>query len=423
MRTEAAAALAALLLLAPTAAHAQSGPGQAAGSNSSNAKSADGGNSGKDEGGGGEEHAEGVGDFPKISFDTLFNAELSGLSARRGPGRGPTPYVRFDSTALLDLSDTLSIDGLFQYKARKPRPASDPNTNLFTNQGADRQTGGKMKELYVRYDVWRFGKFVPDFGRGYTLMPGPFASDLIEEPDENYEPSDMIGVEWLHVFRDESQGWKQLTLTAFMKDRTFLHRSFPYDEGMVHYKDGGAANTRYPDNIAVTWDQLNQPIGHGAQLTWQASVIRMGKTYGSQRSEFWSTINGDIAIPLDGSVASTLQGRYSQLHLYAEAVRRENFNGFAGRNRYWLSLSAEYLRGPWAYDLTTTQRWTTDRVDPTQSDRIYTASVGYNFERQLLATLSLAHERVADREGVYAGLRLTKTFTLFSRSLIRGSAY
>ena len=404
------------------AAAQSAGNGSSGGAAGSSAKKGGDGPSGNK--GGDADHSEGVSDYPKISFDTLFNIELSGFSpSDGGPSRGPTPYVRFDSTVLLDLSDKLSIDGLFQYKARKPLPAADPNQNLFINQGAARQTGGKMKELYVRYDVWRFGKFVPDFGRAYNLIPGPFAADLIEEPEEGYEPSDMIGAEWLHVFKDETQGWRQLTVTAFMKDRTFLHRSFPYDEGIVHYRDGGAANTRYPDNIAVTWDQLNQPIGSGAQLTWQASVIRMGKTYGSQRNEFWSTINGDIAIPIHGSVADTLQDHYGQIHLYAEAVRRENFNGFAGRARSWLSLSAEYLTGPWVFDLTTTQRWTTDRIDPTQQDRIYTTSVGYNFQRQLLATLSIAQEKVADRSGVYAGLRLTKTFSLFNRSQVHGSAF
>ncbi len=422
MRIEAVAALATLLVLAPCAALAQAG-GSSSGQGGQSAKSSDSSSGGKDQGGG-EEHAEGIGDYPKLTFDTLFNLELSGLSpSNGGPGRGPTPYVRFDSTALLDISDSLSVDGLFQYKARKPRPDDDPNKDLFINQGADRQTGGKMKELYVRYDVWRFGKFVPDFGRAYNLLPGPFSADLIEEPEEGYEPSDMMGVEWLHVFKDESQGWRQLTLTAFMVDRTFLHRSFPYDEGMVHYKDGGVGNTRLPENLMATWDVLNQPLGHGAQLTWQASVIRYGKSYGEQRGEWWSTLNGDVAIPLQGSVASTLQNRYSQIHLYAEAVRRENFNGFAGRARTWLTFSAEYLHGPWVYDLTTTQRWTTDRVDPTQTDRIYTASLGYNFERQLVATLSIAREHVANREGVYAGLRFTKTVSLFSRSLVQGSAF
>ena len=103
-------------------------------------------------------------------------------------------------------------------------------------------------------------------------------------------------------------------------------------------------------------------------------------------------------------------------------MRRENFNGGAGRARTWLSRPSEYGAGPGAADATATRRGTTDRVDPTQRDRLYTASVGYNFQRQLLATLSIAQERVGDRAGVYAGLRLTKTFSLFSRSLVAGRA-
>ncbi len=48
----------------------------------------------------------------------------------------------------------------------------------------------------------------------------------------------MIGVEKIHVYDDEKGGWRQLSLSAFMVDRTFPHRSFPYDEGMIRYRDG-----------------------------------------------------------------------------------------------------------------------------------------------------------------------------------------
>ena len=272
--------------------------------------------------------ADPVSDYPKISFATLANLEFSGLDASRGPDRESQPYFRFDSTLLVDVSDKLSFDGLFQFKARKPRPADDPNRDLYINQGAGRRVGGKMLELYARYDTWRVGKFVQDFGRAYNLLPGPFAADFIEEAEEGYEPTEMIGVEKIHVFGSEEHGWQQLSVSAFFVDRTFLHESLPYNEGIVHYKDGGVGNTRLPENIMVTYDLLNMPIGHGAQGTFQASVIRYGKSYQAQRGEIWTTLGGDIAFPLNGSLAQTLEGRYSQLHLYVEAARRDNFNGF-----------------------------------------------------------------------------------------------
>ena len=280
---------------------------------------------------GGDDHSGAIDSFPKISFDTLVNFEFAGFSAKDGPGEGPVPSLRFDSTFLLDINDKVSVDGLFQFKPRQPRAADDPNRDLFINQGAGRREGGKMKELYVRYGDYRIGKFVQDFGRAYSLLPGPYAADFIEEREQGYEPSDMLGVERIHVFKDENGGWRQLSVSAFMVDRTFLHESFPYNEGMVHYKDGGVGNTRWPENVMVTYDVLNKPIGNWGQLTYQASVIRYGRSYGAQRGEIWGTLGGDLAIPLHGSVANTLRGNYSQLRLYVEAARRDNFEGFAGR--------------------------------------------------------------------------------------------
>jgi hypothetical protein len=379
--------------------------------------------SGDPKDGSGPAMAAAVGDYPKISFDTLASVELTGMSASSGPGRGPTLYPRFDSTLLVDFNDQLSFDALFQFKARQPRPATDPNKDLFINQGAGRRVGGKFKELYVRYGTWRIGKFVQDFGRAYYLLPGPFSADFIEESDQGYEPSDMIGVEKIHVFGNEQHGWQQLSVAAFFFDRTFLHESFPYNEGMVHYRDGGVGNTRLPTNIMVTYDVLNMPIGHGAQLSGQASVVRYGKSFGAQRGEFWSTLGADIAIPLRGSVADTLAGRYSQLRFYAEAARRANFNGVVGRARNFASLSGEYLTGRWLFDLTATRRWTTDRVVPTQYDHLYTATLSHSTPHIGLVALSFAHENVGARRGIYAGVRITQAFNVCSRCLTRGTAY
>ena len=361
--------------------------------------------------------------FPKISFGTLANFEVAGMAASSGPGRDPRPSLRFDSTALLNLSEDLSIDGLFQFKPRQPLRSDDPNKDLFINQGASRREGGKMKELYVRDGDYRVGKFVQNFGRGYVLLPGPYAADFIEETEQGYEPTEMVGVERIHVFDDESNGWRQFSVSAFFVDRTFLHRSFPYDEGVIHYRDGGVGNTRYPENVMVTYDVLNMPVGLGAQMTWQASAIRFGKSSGAERGEIWSTLNADIAVPINGTVDSTLSRKYSQLHGYAEAVRRQNFQGVAGRSRDFLSASAEYLSGSWIFDATTTQHWTTDRVTPLQRDMLYTATVAYKLPTQTIVSFSVAHEEVDHRRGIYAGIRLTQTLTTCSRCQVRGTAF
>ena len=363
------------------------------------------------------------GSYPKISFETLFNGEIAGLAATQGPGRGPAASLRVDSRFLYNLSDSLLIDGLFQYKPREPRPADDPNRGLYTNQGAGRREGGKLKELYIRKGDYRVGKFVQNFGRAYFLLPGPYAADFIEESDEGYEPSEMIGVERLHVFENEDSGWRQLTVSVFMVDRTVLHRSYPYDEGRIHLHDGGVGNTRLPENVMVTYDVLNAPISDWGQLTYQAGLIRWGKTANAERGEVWSTVGGDLAIPLRGSVASTLSERYSQLRLYLEATRRDSFKGVAGRARDYLSASAEYLSGRWTFDLTTTQRWTTDRVMPLQKDAIYTTTVGYKLPQQAILSFSIADEAVDGRRGAYAGVRLTKTLTTCNRCQIKGTPY
>ena len=125
-------------------------------------------------------------------------------------------------------------------------------------------------------------------------------------------------------------------------------------------------------------------------------------------------------IPLKGSILDTLRGEYSQLLIYGEATRRDNFEGVAGRARNWVSGSAEYMTGPWTFDLTATERWTTDRIDPTRHDHNYTATIGYALPTNTLGQLSVAAEKIGDRSGVYAGLRITQTLTTCDRCLVRG---
>lgn len=364
-----------------------------------------------------------VGAFPKIGFETIATLEYGGTTADSGSGRHADAKLWVDSTFLLQVNDELSVDGLFQFKPRQPISASNPNSQLFINQAPGRREGGKMKELYVRYGDYRIGKFVQDFGRAYALLPGLQAQDLVAESDQGYEPTEMMGIEKIHVFRDEDGGWRQLSVSAFMVDYTFLHESFPYNEGFIRYKTGGVGNTRWPENFMVTWDVLNKPVGNWGRLNYQAGVIRWGKTFGTEHGEVWTTLGADLSVPVHGSVDDTLRGRYSQLRFYVEAARRDNFEGVAGRARDFLSASAEYMDGPWIMDLSSTQRWTTDRINPLQKDEIYAASVGYALPSRTVVGFSAAQETVAGRSGAYFGLRLTQTLTTCSMCLTRSSHY
>jgi hypothetical protein len=367
--------------------------------------------------------SEGVGGWPKISFASVGVLEYGGMKAETGPSRDAALALRLDSTFLLEFNDTLSIDGLFQFKPRQPLPQSDPNRELFINQAAGREEGGRMKELYVRYGNYRAGKFVQDFGRAYVFLPGPFARDFVEESEQGYEPADMIGLERIYIFNNEKGGWRQLSLSVFMVDRTFLHESFPFNEGRIHYKNGGVGNTHWPENVMLTYDTINMPVGQWGQVTTQASVIRWGRTHGGQRGEFWSTLGADLSIPLHGSVGDTLSGRFSQLRLYVEGARRDNFSGVADRARTYLSAAVEYRNGPWIVDLTTTQRWTCDRVAPLQKDEFYTGSIGYTLPSATILSISVTHEKVGDREGFYAGVTITQTLTALSRWIGKGRYY
>ncbi|MDR2215018.1 MAG: hypothetical protein LBE59_04160 [Nevskiaceae bacterium] len=360
--------------------------------------------------------------WPKLSFDTVLAVDYANMESDTGPDRGPGFVLWGDSTLTLEVSDALSFTGLVQFKPRASLPEDNPNNELFINRGLNRQEGGKFKELYLRYGDWRVGKFVQNFGRAYGMLGGPWASDLTEEP-EAYEPSEMLGVERVYVFDDESSGWRQLTLSAFIVDRTFLHRSYPYDEGMIRYKDGGVGNTRLPENVLLTYDVINKPLGDWSHLSYQAGVIRWGKTYGSEASEWWTTLGSNLVIPLRWGVADTLRGRYSQLQLYAEAVRRDNFEGVDGRTRTFLTGSAEYTTGRWVLELATTQRWTTERAQPRQRDKIYSASIGYNLPSQTTIALSAAREQIGSQSGLYAGIRVTQTLTACSKCMLRGRAY
>ncbi len=364
-----------------------------------------------------------VGGWPKIGFETVAALELGGMNPDSGRARPASLDFRFDSTALIELNDSLQIDALFQYKSKQPRPLTDANRNLFSNQGAGRRNGGRFKELYVRNGDWRFGKFVQDFGRGWDILPGLFATDFAEEPEDGYEPAEMLGVERLHVFDNEDGGWQQITVAAFMIDRTILHETFPYNEGRIRYHDGGVGNTRLPENVMATWDVYNKPVGNWAHMNYQASVIRWGRAYGAQKGEWWTTLGADISIPLTGTVEDTLRGSYSQLKLYVEGARRDNFDGVSGKTRQFLSGSAEYLYGPWVFDLTTTQRWTKTPGLGTERDRLYTATVSYALPSDTVAAISVAKEGVAGREGVYMGFRLTQTLTTCNRCLAKGRAF
>jgi hypothetical protein len=361
--------------------------------------------------------------YPKVSFDTVVSVDAAHMDSNTGPDRGPGFVFWADSTLLVDVNDTLSVSGLFQFKPRASLPEDNPNNVLFINRGLNRQEGGKMKELYARYGDWRFGKFVQNFGRGYAMLPGPWSSDFTEEP-EAYEPSEMLGVEKVTVFEDESEGWRQLTLSAFMVDRTFLHQSWPYNEGMIHLKDGGVGNTRYPENLMATYDAINQPLGNWGHLSWQAGVIRWGKTQDAEKGEWWTTAGANLVVPIDSRIGSTLRGQYSQLHFYLEAVRRDNFEGVDGNTREFLSGSAEYMLGRLTASLTTTQRWTQERLLPgTQRDEILSFNLGYALPSTTLLSLGFAQEKIGEQRGFYAGLRVTQGFTLCSKCMTRATAY
>ena len=364
-------------------------------------------------------HMDAGANGPKYSLETIGSLEYARMRANDWPSRGPDTKLRVDSTFLVEFNDKLSIDGLFQFKPRQPLPGDDPNKELFINQGPRRQEGGKFKELYVRYGEYRIGKFVQNFGRAYAFLPilGPQAADFTEESEQGYEPSEMIGIEKIHVFEDESHGWRQLTLSAFMADRTFLHRSFPFDEGRIRLSDGGIGNTRMPKNLMATLDVLRQPVGNWAHLDYQASVIRWGKTAGAERAELWSTLGGSLNIPLRGSVDDTLRGRFGMARLYMEAARRDNFNGIDGRTRNFLSAAASYLQGPWQLSLTSTQRRTTGSILAAQRDRLYTTSLGYTLPSRTVVSLSVGREQVGDQRGAYVGLRITQTLTTCSKCI------
>jgi hypothetical protein len=234
----------------------------------------------------------------------------------------------------------------------------------------------------------------------------------------------MTGVEKIHVFGDDDDGgWRQLTLSAFMVDHSFLHESFGYNEGVIRLQDGGVGNTRWPENVLASYDVINKPLGTWAHMSYQAGVIRWGRPYGEEKGEWWSTLGGDLVIPLRWTVADTLRGRYSQLRLYVEGVRRDNFEGVDGRTRTFLSGSAEYMTGRWTFNVTTTQRWTTDRVESRQRDNLYSAGIGYTLPSQTVVALSAAREQIAGQRGLYAGVRITQTFTACSKCMMRGRAF
>ena len=100
-----------------------------------------------------------------------------------------------------------------------------------------------------------------------------------------------------------------------------------------------------------------------------------------------------------------------------------------------------WLKGPWPRVATASSLWTEiligkhgrgggpdDDIGPAVGavalvagpDAIYSTTLGYAFPPDTVAAVSLAHETVDGREGVYAGVRLTQTLTSCSRCLAKG---
>jgi hypothetical protein len=359
-----------------------------------------------------------VGAWPKVGFETVasleyFNFSPKGLENDDGVG------LRVNSSALVEFNPDWSLSATAQFKPLEEPDPADPIGDLLENQAGRRKPGLFMKEIYVRWVDFRFGKFTQDFGRASFLTPGPYSQDFAED----YELSEQVGVEWIHVFDNENQGWRQLSLSAFMVDRSFLSESLFYNVGRLHFKDGGVGNSRGPDNFMATYDVINQPVANGSSLSYQVSVARLGKRYGAEKNEWWSTAGFDFNIPLNGSVEDTLGGRFSELRLFVEGVHMEDFEGVNGRRREHLTGAAEYVYGPWTFDLTSTYRWTRDPVAGHDLDKLYTATFGYALPSDTLAQLSVAKEEVNGHKGIFAGVRFTQTFSICDRCLVRAPAY
>ena len=314
---------------------------------------------------------------------------------------------------IVDFTDQFSVSSLMSM--RQLVDPLDGSRSAFANEGL------YAEELYAQWTNQIFkvraGKFAQKFGRAWYLTPGIYGQNFVSD----YQLAEQMGVEASWVFLPYQFGQHQISISDFMADRTFLSESLFFNRGRTNISAGGPGNTKDPQSYVLSYDASNVPLPFGA-LSYQASYAWLGQGLGDTGVEHRASFGVNANIPLNGGVAETLRGRFSQIRLMGEAVRRWDANGVAGQRMDYLTGAMEYVQGNWVFDLSATGRWTT-YLGQTTADRLAQATIGYNLPMDTTVALGVAYQRTGGVDGLYVGLQLTYTYTSCDRCMILAKHY
>lgn len=340
--------------------------------------------------------------YPRLSTETVLQLQYDRARASDGT---TTRNLTFsgEHLSIVDFSRNLSFNSLISMQQ-----LNDPNpgSNFFQYEGL------YLEEAYMKWteQVWTFrtGEFSQNFGRAWFLVPGLYGADFVSD----YQLSEKLGVEAAYAFGHE-YGRHQLSIADFVADRTFLSQSLFYNRGQVSLADGGPTNTQAPRSYVLSYDGRNVPLGWGT-LSYQLSSAFLGRGENDTGTENRVGTGFNINVPINSSVMETLSGRFSEVRLIGEAVRRWNADGIADKTMDYLTGATELVYDNWVFDLSATSRKTTLAGDATR-DTLLQSTVGYNFPFDTKLSLGIGREDVDGVRSTIVGAQLSYTLTTCDR--------
>lgn len=357
----------------------------------------------------------GVGAWPKLGYELAVDAEYDHYSPKVGPDTGALD-VDAGLQTLLEFDNHWSVSNLLTLESNEDSiPGED---NFLTHHGLF------AEELYVRWNNQKLnvkaGKFAQNFARGWFLVPGLYGGEFTGD----YGIGETLGVEAQFDIAPVTYGLHQISVSAFTADTTVLSESVFYNRGRLTHADGGPGNAGGLKSYVISYDATNVPLGaRGGALNYQASYASLAKGFGGDGPERRTSVGADVNIPLNWSIAETLSGRFSELRIFAEGVRLNRADGIDGQKRDYLTGAMEYVRGPWVFDFTASERWSDAPFTPRERDTTQSLAIGYSLPSDTFVALGLAHDDVGGQSGTFFGFQLSQAFTQCDRCLIKGRHY
>lgn len=252
--------------------------------------------------------------------------------------------------------------------------------------------GAFFQELNLSYATGNVevtaGKFNPNFSIGFDIVPG-FMGDTFAADNEITE---MVGIGGAYSINDSMT----LSGSAFFADTSFLSESFGTNRGRTRRSAGGPANTDAPESFAIALDGSDVPGVEG--LTYHLGFVRLADD--TNDDELRLAAAGEYAFEINEDLTLTPMAEY---------VRVWNSGGNGNDDRNYLVLGAALDYRSWQFSTVYTGRFIENTGAANVNDHFYAATVAYNFDFGLEASLAWNHTRDANVDTQTVGLFLGYT--------------